>query len=579
MKGLAVTVLVLIGIYGATSSAIAAIEVGEPEAATGLTHQRTLTSNSWLATTANPLASQAAAQQLKQGGSVIDAAIAAQAMLTLTEPQSSGIGGGFFLLMWDNQAKQLVTLDARETAPKLADASQFIESDGKPSTWHQAIVGGRGVGVPGTVQGLWQAHQRFGKLPWRDNYQAAITQAQEGFLVSPRLHKLVAADIHPGLRRPSTATDYFLPNGKPIAVGSLKKNPELAQSLTLIANYGPAGFYQGKTAKAIVKAVQQDADYPGRLQLEDLANYRALWRQPICHPYRSYSVCGMGPPSSGATTIGQMLSLLEPYKLSDYQIDDPQFIHLFSQASRLAYADRNQYIADPDFTSVPVSSLLKSDYLKQRGQLIDVNKDMGKASAGLPALGVNAPSAMELPSTSHLTLRDQYGNILSMTTSIEMGFGSSIMVQGFLLNNQLTDFTLAASSNDETVANRLQPLKRPRSSMAPTMVFDSEGEPLLALGSPGGSRIINYVVQAIIASVDWQMPLQDVLAMPRITNRNDYTALERGTALESLQPALESKGHKVRVVPLNSGIQAIKRTPSGWKGSADPRREGKVIAP
>ncbi|GLP94815.1 gamma-glutamyltransferase [Paraferrimonas sedimenticola] len=554
------------------------LEVGEPEAATGIQTVRLVEGKQWLAATANPHASQAAAEQLRNGGSAIDAAIAAQTMLTLTEPQSSGIGGGFFMMFWDAKAKKLHTLDARETAPMSADASQYVEADGKRSTWRQAIVGGRSVGVPGAVQGLWDAHQRWGKLPWKASFQPAIQKSIDGFAVSPRLHKLLAARIHPGFERDGAAADYFYPKGEPLAIGHQLKNPELAESLRLVANYGPAGFYQGQLAKQIVTAVQNDPDYPGRLSLTDMADYQVRWREPLCGDYRQFSVCGMGPPSSGAVTIAQILGILAHQDVASMPVNGLEFVHWFSQASRLAYADRNKFVADPDFNDTPIEQMLDPQYLKSRWQLIDQAKDGGVRRAGISQGIYVSAKAFELPSTSHMVFKDSEGNLVSLTSSIEMGFGSSVMVGGFLLNNQLTDFTLSADSGDITVANRLQGGKRPRSSMAPTIVFDDKGQPILAVGSPGGSRIINYVAQAVIASLDWQLPLDQVMALPRVTNRNDYTALEVDTGLEKLQPQLEQMGHKVRVVPLNSGIQAIQFKDGRWFGSADPRREGLVVA-
>jgi gamma-glutamyltranspeptidase/glutathione hydrolase len=551
----------------------------EPEAATGLTVQQSVMAQKFMVATANPYASQAAFDILEQGGSAIDAAIAVQLVLGLVEPQSSGIGGGAFILHWDQSKQHLTTFDGRETAPKAATQDMFLDDKGQAVRWIDAVVGGRSVGVPGVLHALHKAHQKYGKLPWSALFTQAITLADQGFVVSPRLAKLVAMQFNPGLTKLAVANQYFFPNNQGVKAGTVLKNKKLAKVYRSLAQEGIAPFYQGWLAKKIVNAVQQADIAPGRLSLQDMANYQSKQIPAICGPYHEYKICGMGPPSSGGITIIQMLGMLQTF---DLKKDGPEAIdnvHLFTQSSRLAFADRGKFIADSDFVNVPVSGLIDQRYLSTRAKLIDVNKDLGKAIAGQPlgALSQAQDTALELPSTSHLSIVDKYGNAVSMTTSIEMAFGSAVMVEGFLLNNQLTDFSLAPKVNGQWVANRLEPLKRPRSSMAPMMVFNQDNSLKLVVGSPGGSRIINYVAQTILAVLDWDLTAQAAINLPKVTNRNRVTTLEKGTSIAKLKAGLEAKGHKVVVRDLNSGIHAIEITDNGLLGGADARREGKVL--
>ncbi|MBY6017250.1 gamma-glutamyltransferase [Halomonas denitrificans] len=546
----------------------------EPEAPTGFLSRPEVTAAHYMAATANPHATEAAHAVLAEGGSAVDAAIAAQMVLTLTEPQSSGIGGGLFMVLWDNEAGKLVTLDGRETAPASAHPNLFLDKDGQPAGFMDAVVGGRSVGVPGVIAALYEAHQRYGKLPWARLLQPAITLSEQGFEVSPRLAALLARQLNPGLLRPGPARDYFYPGGQPLTAGTHLLNPELANTLRRVASQGPDGFYRGPVAEAMVAAINQDASHPGGLSLADLADYRPRWRAPVCAPYRQFEVCGMGPPSSGAVTVGQILGLLAADNVASMAPNGIEFIHRFAQASRLAYADRNHYLADSDFVAVPVEGLLDPAYLAQRRALMPPLRDGGSASAGTfaPKPGPDATEA--LPSTSHMVMADSEGNLLSLTSSIEMGFGSSVMSGGFLLNNQLTDFSRHPGPAGQPAANRVEAGKRPRSSMAPTIVMGPQGQPVLAIGSPGGSRIISYVAQTTLAILDWQMPLAEAMALPRVSHRNDYLALEAGQAWGQVVPALEARGYRVKQVPLNSGVQVIQKTPTGWVGAADPRREG-----
>lgn len=551
----------------------------EPEAATGVIKKQTVYAEHAMVAAANPYASKAGFNMLKQGGSAVDAAIAVQLVLTLVEPQSSGIGGGAFILHWDKQSQQLTTFDGRETAPASATTDMFLDANGRTMPWIKAVVGGHSVGVPGVLAGLKKAHDKYGKLPWSVLFNDAITLAEDGFIVSPRLEKLVAMEFNPGITKLATIKGYFFPNGQPVKAGQRLKNPKLANVYRSLAKEGISAFYQGWIAKKIVNAVQHSAIAPGRLTLADMKNYQAQELPAVCGPYRQYQVCGMAPPSSGGVAVIQILGQLEQFDIAKLSMADAEFAHLFTQSSRLAFADRNRYIADSNFVAVPTQGLISKPYMAKRGKLINSEQDMGMAQAGTPqgALAQADDNAFELPSTSHISIVDQEGNAISMTTSVEMGFGSAVMVEGFILNNQLTDFSLSPKRNGQWVANRLQPGKRPRSSMAPMMVFNQDKSLKLVLGSPGGSRIINYVAQTMIAMLDWQLDPQSAINLPRVTNRNKVTTLERGTNLVTIKPALEAKGHKVLVRDLNSGIQAIEVTKEGLRAGADQRREGLAL--
>ena len=551
----------------------------EPEAASGVIHKQAVKTKKFMIAAANPYASEAGFNILKKGGSAIDAAIAVQLVLTLVEPQSSGIGGGAFILHWDKDKKFLTTFDGRETAPKAATAELFLDENSKPISWIKAVVGGRSVGVPGVLSALKKAHEQYGKLAWSELFVDAIALADHGFIVSPRLEKLVGMQFNPGISQLPEIKKYFFPNNIAIKAGDRLKNKKLAVVYRSIAKEGLRPFYQGWIANKIIDAVQNSSIAPGKLTLQDLAHYKPKQRPAVCGAYRDYNVCGMAPPSSGGVAVIQLLGQLESYNLADKEVSSLETVHLFTQSSRLAFADRNRYIADDDFVSVPVDGLISSKYLAERSKLINIDRDMGKAEAGHPqgALAQADDLALELPSTSHISIVDKQGNAISMTTSVEMAFGSAVMVEGFILNNQLTDFSLAPKVNGKLVANRLEPLKRPRSSMAPTMVFNADDSLKLVVGSPGGSRIINYVAQTIIGVVDWELDPQSAINLPKVTNRNRVTTLEKGTNIILLKTALEAKGHKVIIRDLNSGIHAIEITGDGLTGGADQRREGKVL--
>ena len=559
------------------SPVLAQQETREPEAATGTYQQQLVTAKSYMVSAAHPMATEAGRAILAKGGSAVDAAIAVQLMLGLVEPQSSGIGGGAFMLHWQAKQQQLTSFDGREVAPAGATPALF-HVEGKPLDWREAYVGGKSVGVPGVIAMLYQAHQQYGKLPWAELFNDTIKAAEQGFSVSSRTARQLAMGWNKGVSQFYESKQYFFPQGKVVAEGSILKNPAYAATLTAIATKGPDAFYRGELAKAISERVQTAPVNPGTLSEADMAAYQAVQRDALCMPYRLYKVCGMAPPSSGGVAVLQILGILQQFDIKRVAADSVQATHLLAQAAKLAFADRERYLADPAFVSVPLAGMLAPEYLARRAALIDLTAAGAAAEAGVPegapAL-VSAPSP-ELPNTSHFSIVDAQGNAVSMTSSIENVFGSGLMVGGFMLNNQLTDFSLSPVKNGHLVANRVEAGKRPRSSMAPMMVFDANNKLVLVIGSPGGSRIINYVAQSIVAVLDWQLDVQQALNLPRVTHRNDYLALEKGTALAAQQAILEDMGYKVQLQDLNSGLHAIMLTDGSLQGGADPRREGSV---
>ncbi|HMA15044.1 MAG: gamma-glutamyltransferase [Bacteroidota bacterium] len=525
---------------------------------------------------ANPLAAEAGMAMLRQGGTAVDAAIATALVLGLVEPQSSGLGGGAFLLHYDDDSRAVAAYDGRETAPGSADEALFLKDDGTPMSFWDAVIGGRSVGVPGLLRMLDLAHADHGRLPWATLFQPAIRLAEDGFAISPRLHALIAEDRYL-TRYPATAAYFHDAAGNPLPAGHLLKNEAYADTLKAVAAGGADAFYTGPIALSIVAAAQGAADNPGDLRYLDLRRYEAKRREALCLPYRIWTVCGMPPPTSGGVAVLQMLKLLEPFDLAALGPGSPQAIHLVAEASRLAFADRGRFLADSDFVEVPLDALLDPAYLAARARLIDPAASMGEASPGLPSPLAAAPRQPDPPSTSHLSVVDAEGNAVSMTASIEGAFGSHLMAGGFLLNNELTDFAFSPSAEGRPVANRVQPGKRPRSSMSPTLVLDREGRFIMAIGSPGGSRIIGYTTKAIVAALDWNLPMQDAVALPNFVNRNGATDLEAGTPVEAAKPALEALGHEVNVTGMTSGLHGIRRMESGLEGGADPRREGVVL--
>ena len=555
-----------------------------PEAASGYVDKPGWYARRFMVSAANPLAVDAGYDILRQGGSAVDAAIAVQMMLGLVEPQSSGLGGGSLMLHFDG--KQLRALDGRETAPAAADERLFQDAGGKPVPYFDGLIGGRSVGVPGMLRMLERAHQQHGKLSWEALFAPAIRMAEQGFEVSPRLAKLLRED--PYLRQDPSAAAYFYDQyGQPWPVGHRLRNPALAAVMRRVAKEGADAFYKGEIARDMASKVRLHPRNPGRLSTEDIAGYQVREREPLCANYRIWRVCGMPPPSSGGLAVAQILGILESTNIATLAPDsnglNAQAVHLFSEAGRLAFADRNRYVADPDFTPIPggVASLLDKRYLAQRAALIG-ERSIGTAVAGKPqgmqvAWGIDA--SPELPSTTHISVVDQDGRAVAMTSTVESAFGSRQMVHGFLLNNELTDFSYVSTDDAGPVANRVQGGKRPRSSMAPTMVFDrSSGKLVLLVGSPGGSYIINYVAKTLVGVLDWRMDVQQAISLPNFGSRNGPTELERGRFSNNVIDLLKQKDHQIRLDEQTSGLHAIMRVNRNgediWFGGADPRREG-----
>lgn len=537
---------------------------------------RPVEAQSYMVAAANPYAVEAGVAVLAAGGTAADALVAVQLVLGLVEPQSSGLGGGAFLVWYDAETGELTTLDGRETAPLEATPTLFQDEQGQPLGFFDAVVGGRSVGVPGTPALLQDAHRRWGKRPWADLFDRAIALAEDGFQVSPRLAALAAADADRLGRFPATAA-YFLPDAKPLEAGAILKNAAYAETLRTLAEDGAEAFYTGDIAADIVSAVRNEPGNLGVLSETDLALYRVKERAPVCVAYRAFEVCGMGPPSSGALTVGQILGMLEAYDIPALGPTSPEAWRLIGDASRLAFADRGRYMADSDFVPMPTKGLVAPGYLSERGRLLAGDDALPEVSPGDPEWDHTRlwadDESLELPSTSHISIVDSAGNVASMTTTIENGFGSRLFVRGFLLNNELTDFSFRSHAGGVPIANRVEPGKRPRSSMAPTIVM-REDKPVLAVGSPGGSRIIGYVAKTIIAWADWGMDVQTAIALPHAVNRFGTYDLEAGTDAEALTGALTDLGFEVDVRSLNSGLHAIEIGPSGLAGGADPRREG-----
>ena len=545
-----------------------------PERATGRGSRKVDLAARHMVAAANPLAAEAGREVLRAGGSAVDAAVAVQLVLNLVEPQSSGIGGGAFLLHYDAATRTVTSIDGRETAPAAAKPDRFLGADGKPMPFYDAVVGGRSVGVPGTVKLLEHVHRKHGTLPWPRLFERAIALAENGFTISPRLNGQLAMEKHLPAN-PAARAYFYQPDGAPWPVGHALRNPDFAATLRAIAEKGSAAFYEGPVAADIVKAVTGHPTNPGDMTEADLKAYRVKEREPVCGPYRAYILCGMGPPSSGGIAVLQMLAFLEGRDMAATRDDPALAAHWLSEAGRLAFADRGLYLADPDFVPVPVRGLLDRGYLAGRAALIG-DRSMGKAQPGEPpfregrAWG-HAEAAEH--GTSHISVVDGAGNAVAMTTTIEDGFGSRLMVRGFLLNNELTDFAFTPTEDGKPVANRVEPGKRPRSSMAPTLVF-RDGAMVASVGSPGGSNIINYVGKTLIALLDWGLDPQAAVDAPNFGSRNGPTELEQGTEAEGWKAALEARGHVVKAMELTSGTQAITVTGQGLSGGADTRREG-----
>ena len=568
-----------------------------PEGGSGWTDKPGWATEKFAVAAANPLATDAGYQVLKAGGNAIDAAVAVQMVLSLVEPQSSGIGGGAFLL--HSSGRELVAWDGRETAPAAATEKLFIGADGKPMPFYDGVVGGRSVGVPGTVRMLYQAHRAHGRLPWAQLIQPAIQLAEQGFQVSPRLATMLANEKHL-IKDPVAAKYFYDAAGKPWPVGHVLKNPELAEVLRGIAARGSAALLQGPVAQAIVDKVTRHAN-PGKLTLADLANYQPKRRAPLCHDLaaagKTVEVCGFPPPSSGAIAIGQILGILAQtpgaaMKPDAAGLPTADWLHYYTEAARLAFADRAQYVADPDFVQPPGGSwlsLLDPAYLKSRAALIGA-QSLKVAQPGQPgAVKTSFAPMPEQPEygTSHISIVDAHGNALAMTTTIEDAFGARQMVKGFLLNNELTDFSFAPTGADgQPIANRVQPGKRPRSSMAPTLVFEknadgSRGPLLMSGGSPGGALIIHYTAKTLHGVLNWGLTPQQAINLPNFGSTNGPSLLEEKKFPPATVEALRTRGAEVREMNMTSGLQAITRAnvhgKPMWLGGADPRREGVVL--
>ena len=549
----------------------------EQKNAPGFATKPLVTAHEHMIVAANPLAAQAGDRMMAEGGSAADAAIAALLVLNVVEPQSSGIGGGGFALVHGPDG--LTTWDARETAPAGASPDMFMEN-GEPLPFRTAAASGRAIGVPGLVRLMEVLHTRHGKLPWADLFQPAIRLARDGFEVSPRLAHALARFA--GRLQGTDAAAIFLPGGEPVKAGAILKQPRLAETFDLIAAHGAHAFYAGPVAEHIVAAARR-SPRPGALSLHDLAVYRVIERPAVCHRYRRYRVCGMGPPSSGATTTGQILMLLDRFKLDELTLGGPRFWHLFASASRLAYADRARYLADGDFVQVPVEGLLDPVYMDARARLINpFEAATDEAVAGDPPGredGLHAPDAREdLPGTTHLSVVDKDGLAISLTASIETPFGSGRMAGGFLLNNQLTDFSFRPTdANGVPIANAPAPGKRPRSSMSPTIAY-LDNKPIALTGSPGGGRIPEYVAQSLVAMLAFESDPATAAALPHVSQRNRGTvALEPGIQAGIVE-GLEALGHKTENAEMTSGLHIIRILPDGTlMGGADPRREGVAI--
>ncbi len=545
--------------------------------------------------TANPLATEAGAHVLRRGGTAVDAMVAAQTVLGLVEPQSSGLGGGAFVVYYDAKTGRLTTVDARETAPLSATGERFLDEEGESIGFLNAWQSGLSVGVPGVPRLMEYMHDQYGRLSWRALFVPAARLAVDGFELTERTSTQVAGLLgfnpEDGPRlffRDPTSFEYFVnPDGTAKPAGTVVRNLPYAETLAQLAKYGADTFYNGDIADAIVEAVANDLNIPGDLSAMDLADYRVIEREPVCVEYRSFDVCGMGPPSSGGIAVGQILGILRPFDLGALEPISVEAAHLFAQAGRLAFADRNLYVADSDFVSVPIAGLLNDDYLASRSALIDPGRDLGQAVPGLPP-GADSTRAADYRAkssgTSHISIVDRYGNALSMTTTIESSFGNGVMIEGFLLNNELTDFSFRpADAEGNPIANRVQAGKRPRSSMSPTIIFDADGDVAFLTGSPGGSRIIGYTAQSIINMIDFELDPQEAINIPHYGNRNGDTELEEALPgitgpgdAASLEAGLVALGHPISIRALTSGLSIIQITEEGLIGGADKRRDGAV---
>ncbi len=531
-----------------------------------------------VASAADPRAAEAGMEMLRQGGSAADASMAMMLALSVVEPQSSGIGGGGFLIYHDINKSALTTINGREKAPAAADQNRFLDADGKPQSFWKAVPGGRSVGVPGNIRLAAMAHKKWGKLKWAQLFAPAIRLAQDGFVANKTFAEGLD-EVAPYWKDFPEVQKLYWVDGKPAPVGTLIKNPAMAATLKLIAKKGPNAFYSGKLAKELVRTVRNSPMNPGDMTLSDLASYKAKEQKAVCAPYRVYVVCGMGPPSSGATTVLQILGTIERFDMAAIGKDNPQSWHLIAEAMQLAYADREKYLADPDFVSVPVTGLIDREYLAGRSALIDPDKSAATYSAGTPpgAQPRTAAISSEVAGTTHFVAVDKFGSVATMTSTIEGPYGSQLTANGFMLNNELTDFTFAPEKNGALVANRVAGGKRPLSSMSPTIVFDANGRAVLALGSAGGKRIIMHVTKTLIGALDFGLLLADAIALPNIYFGSGSLLLEKDTPLAAMAGALSGYGQPAAASDEGSKVNGAQLTASGWTGAADPRSEGVAL--
>jgi gamma-glutamyltranspeptidase/glutathione hydrolase len=549
-----------------------------PEPASGFKFKPLVAAKGHMVVSGSIFASQAGDEIIKKGGNAIDAAIATQMVLNLTEPQASGIGGGGFLLYYDKNTNKIEAYDGRETAPAASTPDMFLDKSGKPLAYQDALKGGLSVATPGLLRMLEQVHKAHGKLPWKELFAPAIKLSQEGFPLSPRLYKVIESAPYI-INSPEARGLYFTEAGQIKTVGTIIKNPALADTLTLIAVKGADSFYKGKVAQSIVETVRNNSFSAGRITISDIAAYKPEKREPLCREYHGYKLCGMPPATSGGISVLQTLKMLEHFNLEPARANSPESIHLIMDAARLAFADRNKYIADCDLIPVPVAGMLAPDYIKSRSSLINPKKALDPEAGNLAwdkQCG-KITSANEHPSTTHMSIVDGEGNAVSMTSSIEFAFGSGLMVGGFFLNNELTDFALTPQVDGVRVANRIEPGKRPRSSMSPFLVFDKKGDLYLVIGSPGGSRIISYVLQTIISVLDFGMNLDSAINQPHYATVGDAIELEKNTPLEKFADPLKKLGHNVIIGELTSGLHGIEISKNKLISGVDARREGAAV--
>jgi len=540
-----------------------------------------ITPSKGIITTSNPHASRAALEIIEKGGNSIDAAVAVQLVLTLTEPQATGIGGGAFMLYWDKKSSKLFSIDGREKAPSRVREDLFLDSKGNKKRFYpDAVVGSQSIGVPGVIRLLEESHKKFGKLPWDELFSYAINLAENGFAVSPALNSILGY-LGPLKKIEPAASLYYIENldgeKEPVPVGYKLKNIEYSKTLRRLSKRGSRDFYEGETAKLIINSIKK-YNKEAVLSHSDLKNYKIVWREPLCSKYRKYNVCSMGPPSSGGLTMLMMLKLLEDFNIESLKPNSIDMIHLFSEVNRIAYADRAYYMGDSDFINVPINGLLDDTYIKKRRNLINKDYYSEDIKEGMPEGYENFEKNIDIskPSTSHFVIVDKEGNAVSMTSTVEGPFGSHLMAGGFILNNELTDFSMLPEINGKKIANRVEPNKRPMSSMTPTIIF-KDNELYALTGSPGGTSIINYVTKSVLGIIDWNLEPDEIVELPHYMNKGNYTELEKDSVIENLKSELESKGHPVRVLKKRSGLHLAVKKEDGFIGSADPRREGLVI--